>query len=129
VSLSDPTGRAEVHHPSSPRRFTSIVAETVKHVVGIDTHARTHTYRLVHARTATVVDTATFPTSKSGNARAISWITRRSQGRVLAAVEGTGPMLCCLAGGVGGGGDGEDWQTMAVARLMASDRTISGAEG
>jgi len=23
---------------------------------------------------------------------------------------------------VGGGGDGEDWQTMAVARLMASDR-------
>lgn len=69
----------------------SIVAETVEYVAGIDTHARTHThtYCLVHARTAAVVDTATFPTSKSGNARAINWIARRSQGSVLAAVEGT----------------------------------------
>lgn len=67
----------------------SIVAETVEHVVGIDTHARTHTYCLVHTRTGAVVDTATFPTSKSGNARAISWIRRRSPGSVLAAVEGT----------------------------------------
>jgi len=67
----------------------SIVAETVEHVVGIDTHARTHTYCLVHTRTGAVMDTATFPTSKSGNARAISWIHRRSPGSVLAAVEGT----------------------------------------
>ncbi|HEX8093351.1 IS110 family transposase [Jatrophihabitans sp.] len=67
----------------------SIVAETVEHVVGIDTHARTHTYCLVHARTGAVIDTATFPTSRSGNARAISWITRRGPGSVLAAVEGT----------------------------------------
>lgn len=68
----------------------SIVAETIEHVVGIDTHARTHTYCLLHARTGAVIDTATFPTSKSGNARAINWIGRRSQGTVvLAAVEGT----------------------------------------
>jgi len=67
----------------------SIVAETVEHVVGIDTHARTHTYCLVHARTGAVVDTATFPTSKSGNTRAINWIVRRCPGSVLAAVEGT----------------------------------------
>ena len=67
----------------------SIVAEIVEHVVGIDTPARTHTYCVVHARTGAVIDTATFPTSKSGNARAISWITRRCPGRVLAAVEGT----------------------------------------
>ncbi len=67
----------------------SIVAETVEHVVGIDTHARTHTYCLVHARTGAVVDTATFPTSKSGNIRAINWIVRRCPGSVLAAVEGT----------------------------------------
>lgn len=66
-----------------------IVAETVEHVVGIDTHARTHTYCLLHARTAAIIDTATFPTSKAGNARAISWIQRRSHGPVLAAVEGT----------------------------------------
>lgn len=67
----------------------SSVAETVEHVVGIDTHARTHTYCLLHARTGAVVDTATFPTSKAGNARAIDWIVRRSQGSVLAAIEGT----------------------------------------
>jgi hypothetical protein len=31
----------------------------------------------------------TFPTSKVGHARAISWIVRRTRGSVLAAVEGT----------------------------------------
>ncbi|MQA36051.1 IS110 family transposase [Modestobacter roseus] len=67
----------------------SIVAETFEHVVGIDTHARTHTYCLLHARTGAVVDTATFPTSVAGNARAIDWIGRRSTGSALAAVEGT----------------------------------------
>ncbi|MDQ1537344.1 MAG: transposase [Actinomycetota bacterium] len=67
----------------------SIAAETVEHVVGIDTHARTHTYCVVQACTGAVIDNATFPTSKSGNARAVSWITRRTCGRVLAAVEGT----------------------------------------
>ena len=67
----------------------TIVAETVEHVVGIDTHARTHTYCLLHARTGAVIDTATFPTSKAGNARAVDWIGRRSQGSVLAAIEGT----------------------------------------
>lgn len=65
----------------------SIVAETVEHVVGIDTHTRT--YCLLHARTAAIIETATFPTSKAGNAHAVGWIQRRSHGRVLAAVEGT----------------------------------------
>jgi transposase len=67
----------------------AIVADLFEHVVGIDTHARTHTYCLIHSRTGSVIDTATFPTSKAGNARAISWVLRRTQGSVLAAVEGT----------------------------------------
>lgn len=67
----------------------AIVAETVDHVVGIDTHARTHTFCVLHARTGAVVDTATFPASPAGHTRAISWITRRGPGSVLAAVEGT----------------------------------------
>ncbi len=66
----------------------AIVAEQFEHVVGIDTHARTHTYCLITCASGAVVDTATFPTTKAGNARASSWITRRS-GNVLAAVEGT----------------------------------------
>jgi transposase len=67
----------------------AIVAELFEHVVGIDTHARTHTYCLIACATGAVIDTAEFPTSKAGNARAISWIVRRTQGSVLAAVEGT----------------------------------------
>lgn len=67
----------------------TIVAELFEHVVGIDTHARNHTYCLLHSRSGAVVDTASFPTSKAGTARAISWILRRPQGSVLAAVEGT----------------------------------------
>ncbi|MBL8929287.1 MAG: IS110 family transposase [Kineosporiaceae bacterium] len=67
----------------------SIVAQLFEHVVGIDTHARTHTYCLLTAATGAVIDTETFPTTASGNARAISWILRRTSGSVLAVVEGT----------------------------------------
>ena len=68
----------------------SVVAEHFEHVVGIDTHARTHTYCVVETRTGVVVDTGTFPTSSAGISRALSWIGRRSKGTtVLAAVEGT----------------------------------------
>ena len=67
----------------------TIVAQLFEHVVGIDTHARTHTYCLIAAATGAVIDTATFPTTKTGNARAITWIVRRTSGSVLAAVEGT----------------------------------------
>ena len=67
----------------------AIVAELFEHVVGIDTHARTHTYCLVAGATGAVVDTATFPTTKVGHARAINWILRRTRGSVFAAVEGT----------------------------------------
>ena len=67
----------------------TIVAQLFEHVVGIDTHARTHTYCLIAAATGAVIDTATFPTNKAGNARAVTWIVRRTSGSVLAAVEGT----------------------------------------
>lgn len=67
----------------------TIVAELFEHVVGIDTHARTHTYCLLHARSGAVIDTASFPTSRAGNARATTWIARRTHGSVLAAIEGT----------------------------------------
>lgn len=66
------------------------VADHFEHIVGIDTHARTHTYCVIDARTGTVIDTAAFPTTKAGNSRAIGWVVRRSKGTtVLAAVEGT----------------------------------------
>lgn len=67
----------------------TIVAELFEHVVGIDTHARSHTYCLLACHSGAVVDTACFPASTAGTARSIEWIMRRTQGSVLAAVEGT----------------------------------------
>lgn len=67
----------------------SLVADLFEHVVGIDTHARTHTYCIVHSRTGAIVDAGSFPTHKAGLARALNWITQRTTGAVLAAVEGT----------------------------------------
>jgi hypothetical protein len=75
--------------PLRVRSLMAIVAELFEHVVGIDTHARTHTYCLVACATGAVVDAATFPASKAGHARAIRWILRRTRGSVLAAIEGT----------------------------------------
>lgn len=66
------------------------IAEEFEFVVGVDTHARTHTFTAVHASTGAVVDTAAFPAASAGMDRAITWIRRRTGGeRVFAAVEGT----------------------------------------
>ena len=66
------------------------VVEAFDYVVGVDTHARTHTYCLIQTRTGAVIDSAQFPASKPGNERAISWIQRRgNNSSILAAVEGT----------------------------------------
>jgi transposase len=68
----------------------AIIAEEFKFVVGVDTHARTHTFTAVHATTGAVIDTAAFPATSAGMDRAINWIRRRTGGeRVFAAVEGT----------------------------------------
>lgn len=66
------------------------LAERFPYVMGVDTHARTHTYCLIDTRTGVVVDTAEFPASVAGIRRAIGWALRRSDGHeMFAAVEGT----------------------------------------
>ena len=74
-----------------------IVANTYRYVVGVDTHAATHTYAVIDCATGAVLDEATFPTTPAGLGRAIGWVERRtliSSGgdldAVLIAVEGTG---------------------------------------
>lgn len=66
----------------------SSVADHYDHVVGVDTHARTHTYAVLEAGTGRVLDSATFPTTANGLSRALAWIRRRANGRVLVAIEG-----------------------------------------
>lgn len=67
----------------------TIVAEHYAHVVGVDTHARTHTYAVLSSATGQVADTATFPTSPPGIGRALTWIGRQTTGEsVLVSIEG-----------------------------------------
>ena len=68
----------------------TIVAELFNFVVGVDTHAVTHTYSVVDARTGAERQRATFPTSPAGLTRAVSWIQHHSTGKVLVVVEGAG---------------------------------------
>ncbi|SDP78279.1 Transposase [Arthrobacter sp. ok909] len=68
----------------------TIVAEQYQHVIGVDTHAQTHTYAILDAGTGRTAGSATFPTHAAGLARAVTWIQRRSTGKVLVAIEGTG---------------------------------------
>ncbi|MBT2514679.1 IS110 family transposase [Arthrobacter sp. ISL-30] len=67
----------------------TIVAEEYGHVMGVDTHARTHTYAIVDTSTGACLVSESFPTTAAGIQRAIAWAKRNSNGTVLAAVEGT----------------------------------------
>jgi transposase len=74
-----------------------IVANAYRYVVGVDTHAATHTYAIIECPSGAVIDQATFPTTSAGLDRALTWIARRALtpaggdlDAVLIAVEGTG---------------------------------------
>jgi len=56
----------------------TIVADVYTHIVGVDTHARTHTYAVLDTRTSAVEATDVFPTTLAGMRRAITWIKRRT---------------------------------------------------
>lgn len=73
----------------------SIVAEKFSFVVGIDTHAKTHTFAIINTTTGEEIANETFPVTVPGGKRALSWIQRRSQGtkeNILLTMEGTGSM-------------------------------------
>ena len=67
----------------------TIVAEEYRHVIGVDTHARTHTYAIVDTSTGVCTATESFPTTAAAIGRAIAWMKRNTNGNVLAAIEGT----------------------------------------
>jgi transposase len=69
ADTTSPIGRNSVAMP--------IVAEQYTFVIGVDTHAATHSLALVTATTGAVVDQAVFPNTPPGHGRALSWITRR----------------------------------------------------
>lgn len=70
-----------------------IAADRYRQVVGVDTHAATHSFAIIESRNGGLIDESTFPTTPSGLRRAAQWIGRRTMGElddVLIAVEGTG---------------------------------------
>lgn len=71
----------------------SIVADHYRFVVGVDTHAATHTYALIESPSGKELGTETFPTTTAGLNRAAAWVGRRTGGEVdgvLISAEGTG---------------------------------------
>jgi transposase len=70
-----------------------IVAEHFGFVVGIDTHAKTHTLAIVDTAKGGELGNETFPATSTGGNRALSWILRHTQAspkQVLLSMEGTG---------------------------------------
>lgn len=71
----------------------SIVADHYRFVVGVDTHAATHTYALIEAPSGKQLGQETFPTTAAGLSRAEAWLARCTDGDldgVLVSAEGTG---------------------------------------
>lgn len=67
-----------------------IVAHDYDQVVGVDTHARTHTYAIVATKTGEILATRAFPVTTATIDRAIAWVRSVTGGSVLFATEGTG---------------------------------------
>ena len=75
-----------------------IVAEQYAFVIGVDTHAATHSLALVTAATGGIVTEAVFPNSTPGLDRALRWITGKINGEsALIVVEGVGSYGAGLA--------------------------------
>lgn len=68
-----------------------IVAHRFAYIIGVDTHAATHTYAIITA-SGEHIDTQAFPTTTAGMRRALSWTGRRTGGDLatLWVIEGTG---------------------------------------
>ncbi len=83
----------------------TIVAHSHPYVVGVDTHARTHTFAILAASTGELIATEQFATSP-GMDRAIAWAARRTDGDLatLWVIEGVvtyGARLAAAAGQAG----------------------------
>ncbi|WP_224392819.1 transposase [Pseudonocardia sp. ICBG1293] len=73
----------------APSTAAALVAESYDLLVGVDTHAASHTYAIVDADTGALVEHREFPTSPAWLRRAQDWINRRTEsGTVLVLVDG-----------------------------------------
>lgn len=101
----------------------AIIAHTRPFVVGVDTHARSHTLAVL-TPAGVVADTATFPTTPNGIARALGWVSRRTGGdrAALWAIEGTASYGALLTGQVVAAG----WDVIEAPTTTARSRAGRG---
>ena len=78
------------------------VAQSRPFVIGVDTHARTHTFAVLRAATGEQLGCQQFPTTAPGMRRALDWAARRTGGDAdtLWVIEGIGSYGAQLAGAV-----------------------------
>jgi len=95
----------------------TIVAHAHPFVIGVDTHARNHTVAILAAPHGELIDTAQFPTTAAGMARAIDWTARRTGADLdaLWVIEGVGTYGAQLAHAVTHAG----YQVVEAARMNA----------
>lgn len=95
----------------------TIVAHAHPFVIGVDTHARTHTLAVLVAATGEPVTTEQFPTTEAGLNRAIAWAARRTGGDLTAlwVIEGIATYGARLAAVVNQAG----YQVVEAARMDA----------
>jgi len=75
----------------------SIVSGIYDIIIGVDTHAATHTLVAVKANTGAILDQATFPTSSAGINRSLGWVERRTNSPELDETWGYPLTLAAMA--------------------------------
>lgn len=110
------TGSLSVVPGRNPLAVT-IVAHTYPFVVGVDTHARTHTFAILIAATGELICTEQFPATAAGMDRAVAWAARRTAGDLatLWVIEGIGTYGARLAAAVNRAG----YEVVEAARMDA----------
>ncbi len=95
----------------------TIVAHTRPYVVGVDTHARTHTFAILVAGTGELLATEQFPATEAGMDRAVAWVARRTDGDLatLWVIEGVATYGARLAAAVSRTG----YEVVEAARMDA----------
>ncbi|AFM20246.1 transposase (plasmid) [Mycolicibacterium chubuense NBB4] len=93
----------------------TIVAHAYPFIIGVDTHARTHTLAVLVAATGELVATEQFPTTDAGLDRAVLWAARRTGGELSAlwVIEGVASYGARLASTVNRAG----FEVVEAARM------------
>ena len=95
----------------------TIVAHAHPFVIGVDTHARTHTLAVLVAGTGELIGTEQFPATEAGMNRAVTWAGRRTAGdpATLWVIEGIGTYGAHLAAAANRAG----YEVIEAARMDA----------